>query len=60
MFSRHNDDVNRMYKNRSVAEQNSLDLSWELLMDPQYGDLRTVLCRTQAEFERFRELVVNR
>ena len=30
-----NADIAEYYKNRSVAEQNSLDLSWRLLMDPQ-------------------------
>eukprot|EP00977_Amphora_coffeiformis_P016571 scaffold5169_cov172-Amphora_coffeaeformis.AAC.2 len=30
-----NADIADYYKNRSVAEQNSLDLSWRLLMDPQ-------------------------
>ena len=29
------------YNQRSVAEQNSLDLSWDLLMEDRYSDLGT-------------------
>ena len=28
------------YDNKSVAEQNSVDVAWELLMDPEYGNLQ--------------------
>ena len=31
------------YNNESVAEQNSIDVAWELLMDPMYKDLRVHL-----------------
>ena len=48
-----------VYKNRSVAEQNSLVLSWELLMDPRFAIFRQVLCATDAELQHFRELIVN-
>mmetsp|Transcript_18107 Transcript_18107/g.36476 ORF Transcript_18107/g.36476 Transcript_18107/m.36476 type:complete len:1137 (+) Transcript_18107:96-3506(+) len=47
------------YKNRSVAEQNSLDLSWCLLMDDQFQHLRKAICATKEEFHRFRQLIVN-
>jgi 3'5'-cyclic nucleotide phosphodiesterase len=47
------------YKERSVAEQNSVDLSWDLLMDDNFKDLRAVIYRTDEERKRFRELVVN-
>ena len=50
------------YRNRSVAEQNSLALSWDLLMnDPvgRYKNLRSLLFTTQVELQRFRELLVN-
>jgi hypothetical protein len=29
--------ISALYKGRSVAEQNSVDLSWDLLMDESYG-----------------------
>jgi len=47
------------YKNQSVAEQNSVDLSWRLLMNPRYADLCNVICATESEWERFRQLIVN-
>lgn len=47
------------YNERSVAEQNSLDLSWDLLMSKDYDDLRDFLFPTQADLLRFRQLVVN-
>ena len=47
------------YKNKSVAEQNSVDLSWELLLEDQYKDLRECIYNTQSELDRFRQVVVN-
>ena len=47
------------YRNKSVAEQNSLDLAWEVLMSPQFSTLRSCLFGTQSELMRFRQLVVN-
>jgi len=47
------------YKNKSVAEQNSVDLAWELLMDSQYQQLRRVIYTNETEFQRFRQLIVN-
>jgi hypothetical protein len=46
------------YKNKSVAEQNSIELAWNLLMEPCYKDLRECIFETQAEMTRFRGLVV--
>ena len=47
------------YKNKSVAEQNSVDMAWDLLMDAKYVTLRSAIYTTRAEFRRFRSLVVN-
>lgn len=47
------------YKNKSVAEQNSLDLAWDLLMSREYRDLQRAIFANQSELERFRQLVVN-
>ena len=47
-----------MYRNKSVAEQNSIDLAWDLLQTDQYRDLRRCIHATEAEFDRFRQLVV--
>ena len=49
----------KVYKNKSVAEQNSVDLAWTLLMTDEYSELRTTIAETDAEVERFRQLVVN-
>jgi hypothetical protein len=43
----------------SVAEQNSIDLAWELLMQPNFKELRSCIFADQSEFDRFRQLVVN-
>ena len=52
-------DMAIAYKNKSVAEQNSVDLAWELLMEPQYEDLRRCIYTTQEELASFRKLLVN-
>ena len=52
-------ELARMYGNKSVAEQNSVDLAWDLLMEPAYDSLRKCIYKTRAELGRFRQLVVN-
>jgi class 3 adenylate cyclase len=52
-------EIAENYGNQSVAEQNSVDLAWELLMEPAYQDLRRCIYTTQGEHDRFRQLVVN-
>ncbi len=47
------------YRNKSVAEQNSVDLAWNLLMEDGYQDLRRCIYANQDELNRFRQLVVN-
>ena len=49
----------KRYNNRSVAEQNSLELSSGLLMEFEFEELRKVVCPTNDELKHFRELVVN-
>ncbi|KAG7363218.1 3'5'-cyclic nucleotide phosphodiesterase [Nitzschia inconspicua] len=46
------------YKNKSVAEQNSLEISWNLLMEPCYRNLREALFANSEELMHFRSLVV--
>jgi hypothetical protein len=48
-----------LYNFKSVAEQNSVDVAWELLMEPCYADLRASIYSTQDEHDRFRQLVIN-
>jgi hypothetical protein len=52
-------DIATTYRNQSVAEQNSVDLAWGLLMEPAYVDLRQCIYTSQSELDRFRQLVVN-
>lgn len=47
------------YKNKSIAEQNSVDLAWKLLMHDRYRALRSAIYTNDAEMCRFRQLVVN-
>ena len=48
-----------LYKGKSVAEQNSVDVAWKLLMQDRYRDMRQAIYATESEFRRFRQLVVN-
>uniref|UniRef100_A0A7S3DSF0 Phosphodiesterase n=1 Tax=Entomoneis paludosa TaxID=265537 RepID=A0A7S3DSF0_9STRA len=49
-----------LYNNTSVAEQNSLDISWQLLMSENFGDLRAfIFGNEKSTFQRFRQVVVN-
>ena len=54
-----NDPLAIRYKNMSVAEQNSFDLSWNLLMEPSYDNLRRAIYHSEREFKRFRQLLIN-
>eukprot|EP00980_Cylindrotheca_fusiformis_P020734 scaffold7744_cov90-Cylindrotheca_fusiformis.AAC.5 len=47
-----------IYK-KSVAEQNSVELAWVLLMSDEYSALRACIYQTEADLRRFRQLVVN-
>jgi hypothetical protein len=47
------------YSNKSVAENNSVDISWKLLMDDCFTELRHTIYQTESELSRFRQLVVN-
>mmetsp|Transcript_15180 Transcript_15180/g.37235 ORF Transcript_15180/g.37235 Transcript_15180/m.37235 type:complete len:1187 (+) Transcript_15180:134-3694(+) len=48
-----------LYKNKSVAEQNSVDIAWNLLMKEEYESVRGCIYQTAEELRRFRQLVVN-
>ena len=52
-------DVAAHYKNKSVAEQNSIDLAWDYLMEDCFVDLRRALYTTKEDCMRFRQLLVN-
>lgn len=52
-------DLSDRYGGKSVAEQNSTDLAWNLLFQSQFSNLRKAIFRTKDELVRFRALVVN-
>jgi class 3 adenylate cyclase len=54
-----NPELAETYNSKSVAEQNSVDIAWDLLMESGYGDLRNCIYQNQEELERFRHLIVN-
>jgi hypothetical protein len=54
-----NSNLAKIYKDKSVAEQNSVDLCWDLLMDSNFDELRAAIYNTVDEKKRFRQLVVN-
>lgn len=47
------------YRNKSVAEQNSVDIAWNLLMDDRFQHLRRAMFESNEELLRFRQFVVN-
>lgn len=52
-------DLAQTYKDRSVAEQNSIDAAWALLMDPKFDELRSCIFASETELKRFRQILVN-
>jgi hypothetical protein len=55
-------EVKRMaevYRNKSIAEQNSLDITWDVLMSDRLQDLRACIFPNKAELLRFRQVLVN-
>eukprot|EP00980_Cylindrotheca_fusiformis_P025797 scaffold14624_cov100-Cylindrotheca_fusiformis.AAC.5 len=48
----------QIYK-KSIAEQNSVELAWEMLMQGEYKELRACIYQSEEELKRFRQLVVN-
>ena len=51
--------VAAVYRNKSVAEQNSFSLGWSLLLEEDYCDFRHCIYANTAEFHRFKQLLVN-
>lgn len=48
-----------LYRNQSVAEQNSVDIAWWLLMTPNFVNLRSAIYTNRTEMQRFRKILVN-
>jgi 3'5'-cyclic nucleotide phosphodiesterase len=47
------------YRSQSVAEQNSLELAWNMLMKDEYKLLRESMFATRADMMRFRQVMIN-
>jgi hypothetical protein len=47
------------YSHKSIAEQQSVDVAWDLLLLPQFKFLRSCIYQSKTEYARFRYLVVN-
>ncbi|KAL7561134.1 hypothetical protein ACA910_004617 [Epithemia clementina (nom. ined.)] len=58
-LAKENTHLAKLYRNKSIAEQNSVDLSWDLFMDHEYTSLRQEICPSADDLKRFRQLVVN-
>jgi hypothetical protein len=48
-----------IYHNKSIAEQNSLDVCWDLLMKHDFMDLRQAMFTDREDMLRFRQVLVN-
>ena len=58
-YREENPTIGEFYGEKSVAEQNSIDLAWKLLMDERFGKLRRAIFRNEKEKMRFRMIFVN-
>lgn len=57
LLAKENPRLASQYENQSVAEQNSVDIAWDTLMEPQYAELRSCIYTDTDELLRFRQLV---
>jgi 3'5'-cyclic nucleotide phosphodiesterase len=48
-----------IYDGTSIAEQNSIDVAWRLLMESRFSELRKCIYRSEVELAQFRQIVVN-
>jgi 3'5'-cyclic nucleotide phosphodiesterase/Adenylate and Guanylate cyclase catalytic domain len=54
-----NASVALAYREKSVAEQNSVDVAWGILMEDDFADLRRCIGPTEHQLQRFRQMIVN-
>ncbi|KAL7570689.1 hypothetical protein ACA910_017813 [Epithemia clementina (nom. ined.)] len=52
-------DLALLYKDKSVAEQNALEVAWTLFMEDRFKNLRAAIYASEVELKRFRQLLVN-
>jgi hypothetical protein len=51
--------MGELYRGKSIAEQNSIDVAFDELMADQFINLRKFIFGNQKELMRFRQLVIN-
>ena len=51
--------LDKKFCGKSIAEQNSMDIAWSILLLPDFSNLRRCIFSTTAELRRFRSLLVN-
>jgi len=51
--------IAKVFRNKSVAEQNSIVLAWDRLMESRFTALRSFIYSDPDELKRFRQLMVN-
>ena len=51
--------MSELYHNKSIAEQNSVDIAWEALMSEEFDAFRACIFCDKSELLRFRQLLVN-
>jgi 3'5'-cyclic nucleotide phosphodiesterase len=49
----------KKYGGKSVAEQNSIDCAWSLLMEPRFDQLQACIFSNDEELRQFRQILVN-
>jgi hypothetical protein len=54
-----NPELATKYKGKSLAENNSIDLAWNLLMEPDFENLRKIMFADAQDRDRFHQLLVN-
>jgi 3'5'-cyclic nucleotide phosphodiesterase len=59
LLAKEHPELAEKYINKSIAEQRSVDISWELLLLPRFKNLRSCIYQNVNECKRFRQLVVN-
>ena len=55
---RHDPSLSGAYQNKSVAEKNSIDIAWQLLMQSQFANLRRAIYINEEEYKLFRQSIV--
>ena len=54
-YAKEDPELASLYKYKSIAESKSLDVAWDVLMEPKYIELRGCIYSNQRELERFRQ-----